>query len=691
MLQNLRIHQKFVAILLVPLVVLTILAAGRIRSNVTESVRAGRVNTLVIFTITLAGLAHELQKERDLSAVYIGNPGAGSQNVVVQRQLVDQVLDRYQARLGSASVGRYSERVRASLVGVRERLAGLGAHRQSIDARRLDLAQSLAWYSDTIETLIRVEDVAADEVDDRGVARDLEVYTSLSRAKEQTAQERGYGGGVLAAGRFGPSDAKRLAAISALRNSWLGRFQAAATPAQQALYSKTVTGPDAQRAAALRKRVLDADSGGQPPRIRLTTWFFATSAALDLLRKLEVELATATAAASRASAAAADRRVATDIAGLLVLAVILGLSLVMAGSMVRPLRQLERAALEVAERRLPGVIERLQHGEAVDPDEEAAPLPMHSRDEIGQVARAFNEVHRVATRVATEQAALRKSIGDLFHNLARRSQGLVDRQLELIDDLERGEADPDRLAELFRIDHLATRMRRNAENLIVLSGVEQRRRWSESVPMPDVVEAAVAEVEDYSRVQVTGIHDLMLSGQAASDVAHLLAELVENATSFSPPTTSVGVTGHPVGNGYVVEIEDRGVGMSDAELIDANKRLAAPSPTDIAVSRLMGFHVVGRLAARHGIRVQLRHSWYGGITALVLLPGSLLGLAGERAATAWPRPANGTASPGPLPLAEIAGSSWPQGAHLPLRRHAVQAPEHGRDADAAAEAGEPAE
>jgi hypothetical protein len=213
-------------------------------------------------------------------------------------------------------------------------------------------------------------------------------------------------------------------------------------------------------------------------------------------------------------------------------------------------------------------------------------------------------MHRVAARVATEQAALRKSIGDLFHNLARRSQGLVDRQLELIDELERGEADPDRLAEMFRIDHLATRMRRNAENLIVLSGVERHRRWSEPVPMPDVVEAAVAEVEDYPRVEVTGIHDLTLSGQAASDVAHLLAELVENATSFSPPTTRVEITGHLTASGYVVEIEDRGVGMSDAELVEANKRLAAPSPGDIAVSRMMGVHVVGRLAARHGIAVQ---------------------------------------------------------------------------------------
>jgi PAS domain S-box-containing protein len=294
-------------------------------------------------------------------------------------------------------------------------------------------------------------------------------------------------------------------------------------------------------------------------------------------------------------------------------------------------------------------------------------------------------------RDVTEQAALRTSIGDLLHNLARRSQGLVDRQLELIDELERSEVDPDRLHELFRMDHLATRMRRNVENLIVLSGVEQRRRWSESVPLRDVVEAAVAEVEEYDRVQVAGIYDLTLAGRAASDVAHLLAELVENATSFSSPTTRVEVSGGPTGNGYVLEIEDHGIGMSDAELAEANRRLAEPLAADVAVSRMMGFHVVGRLAARHGIRVQLRHCWFGGVAALVLLPAVLLGSAGEHPAMAPPVPAGVMAAPEPLLLAKTTESGWQPRAHLPLRRHAAPAPNRGGDTDAAAEAGEPVE
>jgi PAS domain S-box-containing protein len=294
-------------------------------------------------------------------------------------------------------------------------------------------------------------------------------------------------------------------------------------------------------------------------------------------------------------------------------------------------------------------------------------------------------------RDVTEQAALRKSIGDLYHNLARRSQGLVDLQLELIEDLERGEVDLDRREELVRIDHLATRMRRNAENLIVLSGVEQHRRWSEPVPLCDVVEAALAKVKAHSRVQVAGIHDLTLSGQAASDVAHLLAELVENAISFSPPITTVQISGDSAGSGYVLEIEDRGIGMSDAELVEANRRLAAPLAADVAASRMMGFHVVGRLASRYGIKIQLRHSWFGGVAVLVLLPAALLASAGERPAVAPPMPAGGVVSPDPLLPAEITASSWQQRAYPPLRRHAAPVPNRDGDTDAPAEAGEPVE
>jgi hypothetical protein len=212
----------------------------------------------------------------------------------------------------------------------------------------------------------------------------------------------------------------------------------------------------------------------------------------------------------------------------------------------------------------------------------------------------------------------------MFTNLARRSQTLIDRQLELIDDLERNETDPDTLEHLFRLDHLATRMRRNAEDLIVLSGADTGRHWVQPMLLVDVVRAAAAEVEEYQRVELLPLADLEVAGHAAVDVIHLLAELVENATAFSPPNTKVQVAGQAVPHGYVIEIEDRGLGMSDEELIQANERLANPPEIDFALSRVLGLYVVGRLGQRHGIKVQLRHSWYGGVTALTLLPHALL-------------------------------------------------------------------
>jgi signal transduction histidine kinase len=292
--------------------------------------------------------------------------------------------------------------------------------------------------------------------------------------------------------------------------------------------------------------------------------------------------------------------------------------------MARPLQRLRSRSLDIAEHRLPEAVEQLSTSEGGDLDVQVEPIGIRSRDEIGQVAQAVDAIQQVAVRLATEQAALRRSIGDMFTNLARRSQTLIDRQLELIEDLERNEEAPETLEHLFRLDHLATRMRRNAEDLIVLSGAEPGRHWAQPMTLVDVVRAATAEVEEYQRVELLPMADLEVAGSASIDVIHLLAELVENATVFSPPNTKVQIAGQALPHGYVIEIEDRGLGMSEEELLTANERLANPPEIDFALARVLGLYVVGRLAQRHGIRVQLRHSWYGGVTALTLLPHSIL-------------------------------------------------------------------
>ena len=296
-----------------------------------------------------------------------------------------------------------------------------------------------------------------------------------------------------------------------------------------------------------------------------------------------------------------------------------------ARSLVRPLRVLQNTALEIAGNRLPEMVRRLRDADGSQAIEPISPIALNSTDEVGQVARAFDEVHREAVRLATEQAMLRNNVNAMFTNLSRRSQSLVQRQLRLIDELENAEQDPDQLASLFKLDHLATRMRRNGENLLVLAGEEPGRRWSQPVPLIDVLRAAASEVEQYERVTLRDLPTVEVAGRAVNDVVHLVAELLENATSFSAPERKVAVTGNLLNaGGVMLEIEDSGIGMTPEELDDANERLANPPVVDVAISRRLGLFVVGRLATRHGVQVRLRCSATGGITALVRISEPLV-------------------------------------------------------------------
>ena len=314
-------------------------------------------------------------------------------------------------------------------------------------------------------------------------------------------------------------------------------------------------------------------------------------------------------------------------------AVIIGVALlvcvlllvVIARSILKPLRVLRTSAFDVADRRLPAIIEQLRTTEGRTKDVKIEPVPVYSREDVGQVARAFDAVHSEAVRLASEQAALRANVNDMFVNLSRRTQGLVERQLRLIDDLELGEQDSDRLAALFRLDHLATRMRRNGENLLVLAGAELRQRSGEPVPIVDVLRAAVSEIEEYQRVSMQPLPRAMVSGLAVNDIVHLVAELLDNATAYSNPDTQVRLSAR-FGDegGLVVDISDAGTGLRRPQLIDINQRLAAPSAVDVSVSRQMGLFVVGRLANRHGITVQLASSDSAGVTVTVALPKELI-------------------------------------------------------------------
>ncbi|RSS81559.1 nitrate- and nitrite sensing domain-containing protein [Streptomyces sp. WAC06614] len=297
----------------------------------------------------------------------------------------------------------------------------------------------------------------------------------------------------------------------------------------------------------------------------------------------------------------------------------------MARQMGRSMRRLRGAAFDVAEQRLPSLVDQLSRTDPGKVDTRVAPIPIDSQDEIGEVARAFDQVHREAVRLAAEQALLRGNVNAIFTNLSRRNQSLIEGQLTLITDLENNEADPEQLENLFRLDHLATRMRRNGENLLILAGEEPGRRWDQPVPLVDVLRAASSEVEQYERIELSGVSEAEIHGQAVTDLVHLLAELLENATTFSSPQTKVKVNATRLPDGRVmVEIHDKGIGLTAEDFADINHKLANPPTVDVAISQRMGLFVVGRLADRHGIRVQLRPSGeQAGTTSLVMLPDAI--------------------------------------------------------------------
>jgi signal transduction histidine kinase len=387
--------------------------------------------------------------------------------------------------------------------------------------------------------------------------------------------------------------------------------------------------------------------------------------------------------------------------GLGLLAVVMAVFLMVrfARGIRRELTGLHDGAEQMASQRLPHVVERLRQGDDVDVTAESPPLPAGKITEIARVAGAFSSVQRTAVDAAVGQARLRKGVNQVFLNLSLRNQSLLHRQLGMLDTMERGTDDPAVLADLFRLDHLTTRMRRHAEGLIILSGATPGRGWRDPVPVLDVLRAAIAEVEDYVRVDVVSEPPDSVVGNAVNDVIHLIAELIENATTFSPPNTRVEVRAQAVGAGFAVEVEDRGLGLTAEELADINARLASPPEFDLANSDRLGLFVVGQLAARHQIRVSLRESHYGGTTAIVLLPHSVIVGAGEPSAPAMagqhvPAAVNGSAyaqaDSDPVANRERASAFGPTGRHRSEVRPGLEGAPRPADSASVAPATSPA-
>ncbi|WP_261986706.1 nitrate- and nitrite sensing domain-containing protein [Actinomadura sp. HBU206391] len=575
-------------------------------------------------------LVTELQKERRLSLIYLGSRGRQrGGDLAAQRSNTDKVLAEFRKSASGGDVSTAADSVLEQRIqDALGRLGGLAPGRQAIDAARVDRAQGSRTFDDIIDAVFRIYN-STTGLSDEGIAKDTRTLIRLTRAKELLSREDALLAGVLARGRFLSGEHPEFVQLIGAQRLMHAEAVAELPVTGRARYEQVARSEAFTRFRAFEDRVMESGRAGARPPFSAAQWQAAVEPVQTQLEK--VVLAGGDDIVKRATPGAVWVIIRLFLAGGLGLVAVIAsivVSIATARALVRQLEKLRDAARELSESRLPGVVERLGRGEDVDVAAEAPALEFGA-DEVGQVGQAFNAVQQTAIKVAVEQAELRRGIRDILLSLARRSQTLVRRQLSLLDVMERRELDPTELEDLFRVDHLATRMRRNAENLIVLSGATPARGWRRSVPMVDVLRAAVAEVEDYARVNVLPVGGVTLAGRAVGDVTHLLAELIENAVSFSPSYTVVQVGGHMAASGYAVEIEDRGLGMSEEALQAANEQIVSSPEFNLSSTARLGLYVVSRLADRYGIRVSLKRSAYGGTTAIVLIPREFVIAEGE--------------------------------------------------------------
>ncbi|MEV0227096.1 nitrate- and nitrite sensing domain-containing protein [Streptomyces sp. NPDC050704] len=632
-LRNWRISTRLVSLLALPVVAATSLGALRISDTMDEIQQLENMKLLTDMTKQATELAAALQDERDKSAGPLAH-GAKATDYTVKG--ARDKTDRARAAFAEGTHEFDNTSNNENLDGVRDNVVAIATQLNTLSGIRNDAyqdgqnsAQTIEAYHRLIEQLLGLSQDMAEATSNPEMIQRTRSLAAFSSAKEYASIQRAVIAAALPAtdATFGElSENDRRYGLSALANqkAELTSF-ASIYEGNSAKLTKPIddASPTIKAADNYADRVLKRQNGLQLRDKRsYLDWVDADSAKIQEMSRIELTLLNEMEQKARELRNEAEQE--AIISGALIL-LVLGVSLVgafvVARSMIRSLRRLQDTATKVAQDRLPELVKQLSESDPQDVDTSVESVGVHSKDEIGQVAAAFDDVHREAVRLAAEQALLRGNVNAMFTNLSRRSQGLIQRQLSLISELESREADPDQLSSLFKLDHLATRMRRNGENLLVLAGEEPGRRWTRPVPLVDVLRAAASEVEQYERIELSSVPTTEVAGRVVNDLVHLLAELLENATSFSSPQTKVKVTGHALPDGRVlIEIHDTGIGLSPEDLAAINERLASPPTVDVSVSRRMGLFVVGRLSQRHGIRIQLRPSDSGGTTALVMLP-----------------------------------------------------------------------
>ena len=629
-LANWPLRAKLVAAFLLPTIAAIFLAGLRVYDGFEDTGVYERAEQRIEIAEKVAAVVDKMQVERETMSAWIvsGRPG--------DRAGLDVQISRSDAeanalRSASDAVEDLGDQSTTELYQQAiARLDGLGELRVSARDAEFPASAVVISYTGVIDALLGVSDQFGADVTDKGLQDRHEALSALAHAKEYSAQQNAYLHNAAIRGEYEPAELEGIVSAESNLVSAIDSFTEAATPEHRQLYSNTVAGDEVAQRFQLQELSLQRAAAGLPLDIDPGAVARTSVVTLDLVRDVEIAMLSDAGGYTGGLLSSVQRDVIITSA-LLVAGLLLALALmfIVARSLLRPLRILRTNALQVAEKHLPEAVDRIMRESDPTAAAERAidPVPVRTTEEIGQVARAFDVVHGQAVRLAAEQALLRENVNGIFVNLSRRSQRLVERQLGVIDRLEADEQDPDQLASLFELDHLATRLRRNGESLLVLSGAGLAKSVPRPVPAADVIGAAVSEIEQYARVEIGVVPDVTVQGLTIHDLVHVLAELLDNATYFSEPETKVSVRAVVTRRkALAIQITDRGVGMNEQQVAEANRRLADPPDLDVSVTRRMGLYVVARLAQRHGIEVRLRENEDidGGVIARVVVPAELL-------------------------------------------------------------------
>src|SRR5690349_16205675 len=580
---------RLIALIVLALIMGLVFGGLRVASAADSAAQFGRVSQLASLGQQVTGLVQALQDERDETTGVSSGGDPGTLRTWYHK--TDAAAARVRA-LAAGVGGSFPANIQASVGTVLSEINHLGELRKTAQASQ-DALAVIADYAAPISDMITLNDLIAQGISDSSLVNDVRTLNSLSLAKDEAAQQRALFFHTFTDQFFGDGEQQALTTALSEELGDTASFETTATPAEQKAFTAVVAGPGVDLAEGIEDFILP---DGNPVDITQVDgislskaparWYSAMSDKIDKMQTVEQQVAGNIVARSQVLRRDAEESALLNgILTAVILFLVLLATLAVARSLVRPLRRLREGALNIATVQLPERVRQL--GEDMDPavSLDVAPIDVLSADEIGQVARAFDQVHAEAVRLADNEAMLGSSFNAIFVNLSRRSQSLIERLARVIDSLEQDEADPDRLSNLFSMDHLVTRMRRNSENLLPLAGPETTRKWSAPVPLADVVRAATSEIEQYSRVAMKIQPGISLTGPAVSDVVHLLAEIVEIATIFSYKDNPVHISGQELPSGGVlIEVSDSGVGVPEARLAEMNLRLDNPPVLDVSVS-----------------------------------------------------------------------------------------------------------